>query len=72
MRLELFVALPPVMSFHVIKGVANDRPRRCVLPGTRRASPAVKMGLFNPYQLADHDGWILHSHGCAGRTFDRK
>jgi hypothetical protein len=49
MRLELFVALPLILSLHLIKCVADKWSWRLELPSTRSARPALKALFFNPY-----------------------
>jgi hypothetical protein len=59
MRLELLIALLFVVHFQVVEGFANERPSWIKHPGAFRASPALKMRSFGPYQFATH--W-LHGH----------
>ena len=68
MRLEPFVALPLIGAFHFLNRVANEWSWRFELPAAGRAHPTLKTFFFNPYQLAGHNGRILHAHRCVGRT----
>jgi len=59
---ELFVALALIMHLHVVNGFSSDRSQRVKYPSAFRASPALEILAFGPYQFATHRGHrtLLH------------
>jgi hypothetical protein len=56
---ELLVALLCIVHFHLVNGLANERPQRVEHPCAFGASPALKSLPFGPYQFATRR---LHRH----------
>jgi hypothetical protein len=56
---ELFVALVFIVHLHIVNGFVNDRPERFECPCAFRASPALKILAFDPYQFATHRFYCL-------------
>jgi hypothetical protein len=53
-RPKLLVTFRFIPPLHLLDCPASKRSRGFELPGAVRAAPAIKMGLFEPYDFSEH------------------